>query len=318
MSTIQNCLLFVLFVCLIGGNAQAKQIALSFDDAPRGAGPMFSGAERAAQLIKSLREANSAPTVFFVKTSGMETEEGRARIEQYAKAGHLIANHTHSHWWLNRTETDLYLADIDQAESLLQDLPNRRPWFRFPYLDEGRPIAQRDAMRQALQERGLKNGYVTVDNFDWYLARQWQRAVEEGRWVNHQALKTVYLDMLVSAVEFYDELAVSHMGRSPAHVLLLHENDLAALYVDELIERLRSLGWEIISPDIAYADALADYQAQTLFAWQGRIAAIASDQGVPHGELRHDSSDEVALDKLLSEYDVFDQPQPDFRVLNPQ
>ena len=313
-----KCCLFVLILCLISYSSQAKQIALSFDDAPRHAGPMFSGAERTAQLIKSLREANSGPTVFFVKTSGMETEDGRARIEQYATAGHLIANHTHSHWWLNRTETDSYLADIDQAESLLHGLPNRRPWFRFPYLDEGRPIAQRDAMRQAIRERGLKNGYVTVDNFDWYLARQWQRAVEEGRWVNHHALKMVYLDMLMSAVEFYDELAASHIGRSPAHVLLLHENDLAAIYVDELIERLRENGWDIISPDTAYADPIAEYQAQTLFAGQGRIAAIASDRGVPHTELRHYSSQEAALDKLLSERGVFDKPTSDFTILNPQ
>ncbi|GHA19907.1 hypothetical protein GCM10008090_32100 [Arenicella chitinivorans] len=318
MRFIQKCCLLVLCLCVADGGVQAKQIALSFDDAPRDAGPLFSGSERTAQLIQSLRQAGAPPTVFFVKTSGMNTEQGRARIEQYAHAGHLIANHTHSHWRLNRTDTETYLIDIDQAESLLQGVPNRRPWFRFPYLDEGRPIAQRDEVRQALQERGLQNGYVTVDNFDWYLAHRWKRAVEEGRWVNHQALKTVYLEMLVSAVVFYDALAVATIGRSPAHVLLLHENDLAALYVDELIEQLRERGWEIISPDKAYADSLATQQPATLFSGQGRIAALASDQGVPHTDLRHYSSQEVALDKMLHERCVFAEPKPDFTVLNPQ
>ena len=318
MRIIQKWCLLALCLCAANGSVQAKQIALSFDDAPRDAGPLFSGPERTAQLIDSLRQAGAVPTVFFVKTSGMNTQEGATRIEQYANAGHLIANHTHSHWWLNRTETDAYLADIDQAESRLQGLPNRRPWFRFPYLDEGRPKAQRDAVRQALRERGLHNGYVTVDNFDWYLARQWQRAVDEGRWVNHHALKTVYLEMLVSAVEFYDALAVSSLGRSPAHMLLLHENDLAALYVDELIARLREDGWEIVSPDKAYADPVSTWQSDTLFSWQGRIAAIARDQGVPHADLRHYSSQEEALDEILQERGVFAEPTSDFTLLNPQ
>lgn len=159
-----------------------KRIALTFDDGPRGDGPMFRGDDRVAALIEALIEALSSvttePATFFVKTSNLGRPGGRQRIERYAQAGHLIANHTHSHNWLSRTDTREYIDDIATAEKLLAGFRNRRAWFRFPYLDEGRPLAKREQVRTALRAMGLINGYVTVDNYDWYLERKWQDAVD--------------------------------------------------------------------------------------------------------------------------------------------
>ncbi len=241
-----------------------KRIALSFDDGPRGAGPRFSGDERAEVLIRALASSSGQPAVFFVKTSNFKRKGGLQRIQRYAESAHLIANHTHSHNWLSSTDTNDYIADIDLAEELLVGFENRRPWFRFPYLDEGRELEKRDEVRKALASRNLFNGYVTVDNYDWYLERKWQDAVDAGKSVDIQALQSVYVDMLTSAVQFYDDLAGEALGRSPAHVLLLHENDVAALFVDDLVVALKKNGWQIISPDEAYADPMALVLLKTL------------------------------------------------------
>ncbi len=227
-------------LCAIGGHVSAeptdstsgKRIALSFDDAPKGPGPAFSGDARTVRLTGALEAADTGPVVFFVTTSRFKKAGGRERVASYAEAGHLIANHSHSHTWLKRTDTDLYIADIDEAESLLTDFENRRSWFRFLFLDEGAPLEKRDAVRVALRERGLLNGYVTIDNYDWYLDMKWKQAVDAGHSVDIDALRNIYVEMLLDAAAFYDSLATEYIGTSPVHMLLLHENDVAALAIE--------------------------------------------------------------------------------------
>ena len=294
--------------CLSGEQdkpAPTKTIALTFDDAPTGAGAMFTGDERAKVLIETLAKSKSGPTAFFVRTNGFAKPGGKARIESYARAGHLIANHTHSHKWLMRMDVAAYVADIDEAERNLAGIENRRPWFRFPYLDEGVPLEKRDAVRAALKERGLMNGYVTVDNYDWYIDSKWQKAVKAGRAVDMEALQNAYVDMLMGAVHFYDEAAVETFGRSPAHVILLHENDVAALFIDDFIAALRADGWDIVSPDVAYADPIADIVPQTLKTRQGHVAALAIEAGRSSKTFTHMAIKEKEIDAFLTERKVF-------------
>ncbi|MEL6182435.1 MAG: polysaccharide deacetylase family protein, partial [Myxococcota bacterium] len=288
-----------------------RHIALTFDDAPRGQGPVYSGAERGQALVKALAEADSGPVAFFVTTRGFEQPGGRERIARYAAAGHLVGNHTHTHPWLSKSEVDTYVADIEQATRHLQGLANVRPWFRFPYLDEGRPLDKRKAIQKALQTRGLRNGYVTIDNYDWYLERRWHEAVQQGRTANHEALGQLYVEVLMSAVRFYDDIARCDLGRSPAHVLLLHENDLAALFIGRLIVALRAEGWALVSPDAAYADPIAFQTPQTLITNQGRVAALAVDAGRNPRTLTHLAIEEEQLDALMESRGVFGPiPEP--------
>lgn len=297
-----------------GGTKSLKRIALTYDDAPRSDGLNFTGAERTAALIKAWEEAQTGPVAIFVTSQGMMDEEGRARIESYAQAGHLIANHSHSHMWASRTDQEAYLADIDQAEALLAGLNNRRPWYRFPYLDEGgygkdeqAALQKRDALRDALAERNLISGYVTVDTFDWHLDRLWQDAVRNGRSVNRESLAKVYADMVVDAANHYDQMALDILGRRPAHTLLLHENDLAAAFTSEMVAALRANGWILIDPDTAFADPIVDQLPETRFAGDGRIAAIARDGGkVGADYFDHWSASEAGIEARLAEHSVFD------------
>lgn len=285
------------------------KIALSFDDAPRGKGAYFTGAERTDALIASLAGVKAPPVVFFVTTKGLGNVGGRERISNYASAGHLIANHSDTHPFASRVGLESFIAEIDIAEQKLAGFPNRRSWFRFPYLDEGKTRDLRDGLRDALKDRDLKNGYVTIDNFDWYLASKWKKAVRDGYTVDMVALKTAYVEMLVGAVEFYDQLAHDALGDAPPHVLLLHENDLAALFVDDLIKTLRQKGWELISPDEAYAHPVATTLPETLNAGSGLFAAMAIDRGFPDERLQNFAIDEEAIDNYLMEQQVFTKPR---------
>jgi peptidoglycan/xylan/chitin deacetylase (PgdA/CDA1 family) len=260
---------------------------------------------RAVELLDALARSDVEQVVFFITTSHFEKNDGRERVESYAAAGHLIANHSHSHWWANRTDTDQYIEDIYRAEERLEGFDNRRPWFRFPFLDEGRETVKRDAIRAAMADRALMNGYVTIDNYDWYVDSKWKEAVDAGREVDVDALRKVYVEMLVGAANFYNDLAETALGSSPAHVLLLHENDVAASFVDDLVVALRADGWSIIGPDEAYADPIAANVPETLLTGQGLVAALAIEAGVDNRTLTHLAIEEDQIDALLAERNVF-------------
>jgi len=284
-----------------------RRIALTFDDAPRSAGGFFSGEERTRRLIRELEKAGVDEAMFFVKTSNIRSESDRKRLRQYTDAGHRLANHSHSHLWLNRTDSAEYIADISEAARILADFENYDPFYRFPFLDEGRTTEKRDAVREALSDLGLAHGYVTVDNYDWYLAGRVKTALRDGLSVDRDALRRAYMEHILESVAFYDEIASGVLGRSPKHVLLLHENDLAALFIGDLVRALREAGWEIVGPREAYTDPIAGVLPDTLFNGQGRVAALARVAGAERRALVQESEDEDVLDGLLDRYRVFSE-----------
>lgn len=292
--------------------ADTKRIALTYDDAPLGQGPIFSGQQRTDAFIAQLRKSRSGPVTIFVTTQGMDDADGAARVTAYADAGHLIANHSDTHPWGSRLPIDDYIADIDTAELKLKGLPNRRPWYRFPYLDEGgygdanQDKARRDIYRTALAERGLMSGYVTIDTYDWHLDSLWRKAERAGETADMDALSKVYVNMVLDAANHYDAMSQDVLGRRAAQVLLLHENDLAASFTSAMIDALRNDGWEIISADEAYKDEIADYAPETLFSGMGRIAAIARDQGKSGTEFfDHWSASEAGIEARTQTENVF-------------
>ncbi len=269
-------LLAVALLAVPAAAEDVRRIAITIDDAPREA-THFSGPERAARLIAGLESAGIQAT-FFCVTSRFD-EEGRARIDSYRRAGHRIASHSDSHPSLHDVGAAAFLADVATASRVLAGVPDARPWFRYPYLHEGRTTEERDVVRAGLRDAGLVSGYVTVDDYDWYMDRLYQEALEQKREIDDVRLGQTYVRLLVESVEFYDGIARTALGRSPAHVLLLHENDLAALYLADLVTALRAKGWQIIGADEAFADPIAAMEPQTLLTGQGRVVALAIDRG---------------------------------------
>ena len=258
--------------------AAARQIAITLDDAPRESTAYFDGATRTSKLLATLAAADVKQVVFFCNSIRMDAG-GAARIKAYADAGHLIANHSHSHADLERVGVDAFVENFAAADAALRGVKNFRPWFRFPYLHEGKTVEVRDAVRSELRRRGYLSAYVTVDTFDWHMDRMFQDAVAKGKRISHDRLRDAYVELLADSIEFYDDVAVKQLGRSPRHVLLLHENDLAALYLGDLIARLRRSGWEIISPEAAFRDPIASLEPDTLLLGQGRVIALAATKG---------------------------------------
>jgi len=265
--------------------AAQKRIALTFDDAPRARGPFLTPDERTERLIAGLRKAKVRQAAFFVVPGNLAAPDGAGgerRIAAYVAAGHVIANHSYSHPALKSMTADAYLADIDRASGWLMGRRGLRPWFRFPFLDEGgSDKAKRDAVRAGLAARKLSNGYVTVDGSDWNIENLAAEARKAGKPVDMTALRDLYVETHVESAEFADALARKTLGRQPVQVMLLHETDLAAYWISDLVAALRGKGWEIVTVDIAYRDPIAKAQPDTPSAQGNRLEAMAWEKGVP-------------------------------------
>lgn len=278
--------LFLILALLLTPSAAlaGKRVALSFDDAPRKPGAFFTPDQRTRHLIDGLRAARVRQAVFFVNPGRLDQPVGmggEARIAAYVAAGHVIANHSFSHPHLSQLSADAFLSDIDHGEAWLKGRSGYRPWFRFPFLDEGgRDKAKRDAVRAGLAARGLRNGYVTADGVDWHLEQLTIDAAAAGKTIDHKALKRLYLQMQLSALEYHDRMARAALGRSPAHVLLLHETDLAAMFLPDLVGELRRTGWTIITADQAYRDPLGKAMPDVPYAGGTLTGALAWEKDI--------------------------------------
>lgn len=279
-----------------------KRIALSFDDAPRSRGAFFTEDERAERLIESLRAEQADQVVFFVNSGRINLGDGdEARLARYVASGHLIANHTAEHTILSRGSVERFLADVDQGEKWLSGRAGYRPWLRFPGLDEGgTDIAKRDAVRAALAARHLRDAYVTVDGLDWNMEANSMAAMRRGQPMDMDALRTLYVETHVQAADFADALARRATGRSPVHMLLLHETDMAALYIGDLIEALRADGWEVVTADEAYADPIYSHTPDTPHANGTLIEQLAWEKGVT-GPRWYDRDDVHVANRLFAE-----------------
>ena len=290
--------------------AAQKRIALSFDDVPRAPGTFMTPQQRTDRLIAALRRARVRQVAFFVNPGNLQQPWGAGRegqIAAYVHSGHVIANHTFNHPHLSQIGAAAFIANLDQAAAWLQGRPGYRPWFRFPFLDEAEnDPATRDAVRAALRERHLRNGYVTLDSMDWLLDQLVSQAHTESRTIDMNALQDLYVRILVECADFSDRLARDALHREPIQVVLMHETDIEALFVPAAVAALRAHGWEIVPIDRAYRDPIAAAEPDSPNL-ASRVGALASLPGQPQRQLSPPSND-VALVTQAFNREVLHQP----------
>ena len=147
---------------------------------------------------------------------------------------------------------------------------------------------------------GHINAYIPLNNYDWHIDRLFQRAVESNKELDLVTMRAFYVAVLMESINYYHALALQYTGRFPNHVLLLHENDIAALFIGDLISELRHQGWEIIPFEQAYLDPLTDYLTQRVLKFNpGRIGEMAKDNGREKG-LWHTTLNDAYLEERFT------------------
>lgn len=286
--------------CLLSAQSSAKEIALTFDDAPMGPSAHFGSVERTEKLIQKLDSLKIPQVMIFANPcKRKDSKSVLGQLGLYAKQGHLIENHTCSHPRLDEVGFEIFSKDLIQAEGILSPLFEGEKFFRFPYLNESRDPVLRNQMRDFLKANSYRNAMVSVDTDDYLFAFKLNEAKKKNLSIDYKKVEELFVKHIVGAARFYDDLARETLGYSPKHVLLLHENDANVLFLEAAVKALRSEGWKIIGTEEAYKDPLYKMAPQSTYANNGIIAQVNHDKtGLKKGYFVFEDLDEE-LDQIL-------------------
>lgn len=246
------CIFFLSFLAF----GKAPKVVITLDDFPMGSSVLFDKKERVRIFLEKLAQ-NEVATVFYCIGEQVESKEGQACLELLNGSDHFLANHSYQHLHLSKISLKTFEEELLKTEALLSSHPNYRRLFRFPYLDvgdhadRGGSNRKRVAAFQLLRNKGYEHGYVTINTFDWYIDGQLKKMVSAGRSVNWEHLKEAYLFLLGEWMDDYQAKWSQTTLKPLTHVLLLHQNDLNALFLTDVIDFIRKK-WVIVPPEEAF------------------------------------------------------------------
>jgi len=276
----------------------AINIAITIDDFPMEDTHIFSFQERMDRLIKTL-EQNNCKTVFFLGGQSVKKQKNAPfYLPQLNQHGHFVANHTMTHTHLSSMPLTEFESEIKQTESILRPYTNMRKWFRYPYLDDGDISSKGGSTKKAasarkiLKKLGYVEGFVTINTFDWHINTRLQQAIKQNKKIDYQALKKLYLSLIKEWCAYFINSYKSSFRKEITHTLLLHSNDLNALYLQDIIKMIRECEWNIVSPEMAFKDT----------SWRKKIFNNQVSIGKPTTLSRKE------IDRLLQKAHVFSNP----------
>ena len=290
-------LLFLVLSLLAAWPAAAQRVALTFDDGLDPAREPRAAAWYGA-ILSSLEQAR-VHAMFFPALGRVGGAEGLALVGGWSDAGHAIGNHTTQHRSLASSRVTLaeWLADVEQADAAFRRFPTFRPMLRFPFLKEGDTAEKRDGVRAWMKAHGYRPAEVSIDASDWYYSQVFATLTKAGDGEKLQRLRKAYVAHLLDRAAYYDGLAVRVLGRSPAHVLLLHTNAINAAWLPDVVAGFRERGWKIVDATAAFEDPLYREQPDVLPAGESIVWSLAKAKGVEG--LRYPAEDSVYEEPIL-------------------
>lgn len=255
------------------------------------------------QLLDNLKK-HKLKAILFSAGGNKSTAKGKYVLSSWNNAGHFIANHTISHPNFNSKNISLesFKLELTQNDAIISKYSNYLPYFRFPYLKEGNTPEKVNGFRQFLQEKGYKNGHVTIDASDWYVDSRLVKRLKENPKADITGFREFYKQHLFNRAIFYDSLSYQMTNRHINHVMLLHHNLAGALFLDDLIQHFKDNGWEVIDADKAYQDTIFQTEINNIPAGESLIWALAKKSGKFNNVLRYPAEDgdyeKPLMDKL--------------------
>jgi peptidoglycan-N-acetylglucosamine deacetylase len=277
-----------------GAAAESRpEIAFTFDDAKTAQGGNRSWQEVNERILAALAK-HKVKSVLFVCGMRVDNDAGHGLVGAWDRSGHLIANHSYSHFNLDAVALADFQADALKNEPLITSYPRFRRLFRYPMFKEGNTVDKRDGMRSFLKERGYRMGRATVDASDWAISARLESRLEDNAKADVSGYRDFFLQHIWERAQYYHSLARQVVGPRPVrHTVLLHHNVLNALFLDDLVSMFVSKGWRPIDAEYAYADPVYDRQPQCLPAGESLIWGLAKETGRFESQLRYPGEDDV-------------------------
>lgn len=145
---------------------------------------------------------------------------------------------------------------------------------------------------------------MSIDASDWFYNLKYL-AYKKANDSNKLAqLKRAYLTHLLDRAQYYDQLALQSLGRSPDHVLLLHTNAINGAFLSEIITHFQANDLHFISAQQAFKDPLYQSFSQNIPAGESAIWSIAKSKAI--SGLRYPAEDAPYEQQNLEHFDLLD------------
>ena len=282
----------------------AKELALSFDD---GLNPTTNPKAQQINddLLQHLSE-HKIKSIIFPSYIKIGDTKGKNLVKQWGEQGHLIGNHSAFHQNLNKDDVTAteYIQSIKINETIFSDLPNFVYLYRFPFLKEGNTVEKRDSVQTWLISNKYKHGSVSIDASDWFYNIKYLEYIKSKNNEKLELLKQAYISHLLDRAQYYDNLALQTIGRSPKHVLLLHTNAINAAFLQDIIAAFESHEWNFVDAEEAFKDPLYTQYSQNIPAGESIIWSIAKSNNFSN--LRYPAEDAPYETENLKEHRLLD------------
>ncbi len=258
------CLALFLALCAASAQAQSRAVAITFDDLPDLSADEHTVEQTVLLMQKIISEvtAQRIPAIGFVnedKLLDATDQKNEPRLEllldAWLASGLDLGNHTFAHIDLNEVGVEKFENDILRGEATTRALCEKyhRPlkWFRHPYLDTGKTLADRDAVTAFLAAHGYEVAPVTIDNSEWIYAMAYDKAGSAYlRW----RVRNDYIRYLAARFAWYETRSEKLFGRQIPQVLLLHASTLNGDAFPRVTRMIRRRGYRFITIDEALTD----------------------------------------------------------------
>ena len=247
------------------------------------------------QMILSTLEKEELTAVFFVTGKNKLDTKGKFLLKNWSDKGHVIANHTFSHPHFNSEKVGVkdFERELIKTDQIISTYDTYAKLFRFPYLKEGNTEKKISGFRNVLKKYGYQNGSVTIDASDWYVNSELIKFIKKNG-KDHPKVnlyKEFYLQHILERANYYENLSYELNNRHIPHTLLLHHNLSSALFLDDLIQKFKAEGWEVINADAAFQDEIFKINPNVNPAGESLIWSLAKESGKYEDELRYPAED---------------------------
>lgn len=273
------------------------------DDPSVDIGSQMQWKEANRRILGALNQ-RKLKAALFVCGMRVDSAEGHKLLRAWNDAGHILCNHSYSHFNFNgpRTLYERFIADFQRDEPIISAFPNRSKLFRYPGLKEGDTLEKRDNFRSYLKKNGYRVGHVTIDTSDWYVDQRMSEKLQTEPDISKFAYRDYLITHLLDRAAFYRRLAVDVLGHEIPHTILLHYRTLNALFLDDVMNAFENAGWEWIDAPHAFDNEIFQRQPKTLPAGESLVWALAKQDRRFDSRLRYPGEDDIyekpKMDKL--------------------
>jgi peptidoglycan/xylan/chitin deacetylase (PgdA/CDA1 family) len=249
--------------------AQTRTVAFTVDDLPfaqaGGNLPMPPADVKTAasvndKLLAALARHHIPVTGFVIEkhTENLGIETGTQILREWTERGFDLGNHTYSHPDFDNLTAAQMEEEIARGETTfvpLMKAATRKPeFFRFPYNHTGDTKEKHDAVAAFLVQHGYWLAPCTIDNSDWLFNETY--VVMLARHDNAAAakLRADYLVYTSAEIDYYSALNKQVLGYEPPHIMLIHDNQLNADVIEDLLSIFEKKLYRFVTLSQAEAD----------------------------------------------------------------